>query len=144
MTSMNRRTFDAAGRLTNSLGDYPEAVRRLAQAHGLPLIDLNASTKVMYEAWGPDQATNAFVHFPANTYPDQVKELKDETHFRNFGAYEIARLVVEGIRSGVPGLASHLAGDAAPFDPAHPDSFAAFHLAVSPNPRAQDVPAQAK
>ena len=31
ITSMNRLTFDAAGKITNSLGDYPEAVRQAAR-----------------------------------------------------------------------------------------------------------------
>ena len=31
ITSMNRLTFDADGKITNSLGDYPEAVRQTAR-----------------------------------------------------------------------------------------------------------------
>ena len=53
VTPMNRRTFDADGKVTNSLGDYPEAVRQVAREENVPLIDLNAMSKPFYEALGP-------------------------------------------------------------------------------------------
>jgi hypothetical protein len=31
VTSMNRRTFDSNGKIGNSLGDYPEAMRQTAK-----------------------------------------------------------------------------------------------------------------
>jgi len=31
VTSMNRRTFDADGKITNSLAGYPDAVREVAR-----------------------------------------------------------------------------------------------------------------
>src|SRR6266480_5709684 len=37
VTSMNRRTFDVDGKITNSLGDYPEAVRQVAKEENVPL-----------------------------------------------------------------------------------------------------------
>jgi lysophospholipase L1-like esterase len=41
ITSMNRRTFDQNGKITNSLGDYPEAVRQTPKEENVALIDLN-------------------------------------------------------------------------------------------------------
>src|SRR5690242_16257416 len=38
-----------------------------------------------------------------------------------YGAYELARYVVEGLKANVPALATHLAKDAGAFDPANPD-----------------------
>ena len=144
ITPMNRYSFDAAGKITNSLGDYPDAVRKLAADDGVPLIDLNAMSKTLYEALGPDQANHVFVHFPANTFPDQPTELKDDTHFQGYGAYELARCVIEGIRMSLPQLAVHLAGDVRSFSPSQPDPVATFHLQPSPGSRAAQVPAQAK
>ena len=57
VTSMNRLTFDAAGKITNSLGDYPEAVRQAAKEENVALIDLNAMSKLFYEALGPRTRT---------------------------------------------------------------------------------------
>jgi len=122
VTSMNRRTFDEAGKIKNSLGDYPEAMRQLAKEENVPLIDLNAMSKVLYETLGPEGTIKAFVHFPADTFPGQDKELKDDTHFTAYGAYEIARCVVEGIRTSIPELKKYLVADVKPFDPAKPDA----------------------
>jgi hypothetical protein len=35
VTSMNRRTFDSSGHITNSLGDYPEAMRQTGKEEGV-------------------------------------------------------------------------------------------------------------
>ncbi len=144
LTSMNRRTFDFDNRVTNSLGDYPDAVRKLAKDEGVALIDLNAMTKTLYEAWGPEIAKKAFVHYLPNSFPGQDKEIKDDTHFCNYGAYELARLVTNGIRTAVPDLMPDLDPGVPKFDPAHPDSVDAFALPHSPGSRAFQVPAQAK
>lgn len=132
VTSMNRRTFDSAGRVTNSLLEYPAAVRKLAADENVALIDLNAMSKVMYEAWGEKGSVKAFVHYPANTFPNQPKALEDDTHFNSYGAYEISKCVIEGIRKALPNLAKHLRKDYSGFDPAKPDSFESFSMPASP------------
>jgi lysophospholipase L1-like esterase len=117
ITSMNRRTFDPDGRITNSLGDYPEAVRRTAREENVPLIDLNAMSKPFYEALGPEGSKRAFV---------------DNTHHNNYGSYELARCVVEGIKQARLGLAKDLVDDLPPFDPSHPDPVEQFRIPPSP------------
>ena len=132
VTSMHRRSFDSTGHIVNTLGDYPAAMRQLADERHVALVDLNAMSKLFYEALGPMQSTKAFVHYPAGTYPGQATELKDDTHFNNYGAYELARMMVEGLRaSGLP-LARLLLPDIAPFDPSHPDPLDTFTLPASP------------
>ena len=132
VTSMHRRQFDSAGVIINTLGDYPAAVRQTAAEEHVALIDLNAMSKQFYEALGPVRSKKAFVHYPANTYPDQLAELKDDTHFNNYGAYELARMIVEGLRTtGLP-LARELLPDILPFDPSHPDALEQFALPPSP------------
>ncbi len=131
VTSMHRRTFDSAGHITNSLGDYPEAMRQTAKEERVALVDLNAMSKILYEAWGPEGSIKAFVHFPANTFPNQAKELKDNTHFTAYGAYELAKCVVKGIKQNVPGLAKYLQTGLPVFDPAQPDPFSKWALPAS-------------
>lgn len=120
VTSMNRRSFDAAGHITNTLLDYPEAVRQTAKEEKVTLIDLNAMSKVMYEAWGPQKSIKAFVHYPANTFPNQPNKLEDNTHFNTFGAYEIARCIVQGIKDSKLPIAKYLKKSITTFDPAKP------------------------
>lgn len=131
VTSMNRRAFDSSGHITNSLGDYPEAVRQTGKEENVPVIDLNAMSKTMYEAWGPEKSIKAFVHFAANTYPNQPRDVKDNTHFSTYGAYQLAKCVVRGIEQNVPSLVPCLTKNRAAFDPAHPDPFEKWHLPSS-------------
>ncbi len=121
VTSMHRRSFDSAGHIINTLGDYPEAVRQAAKETNTALIDLNAMSKILYEAWGPLQSVKAFVHYPANTFPGQDKKLEDNTHFNTYGAWQIAKCMVKGIKEAKLVIAASLRKDLAPFDPAHPD-----------------------
>lgn len=132
VTSMHRRAFDSTGHIVNTLGDYPAAMRELAAERHVALIDLNVMSKQFYEAMGPVQSTKAFVHYPADTYPGQVTELKDETHFNNYGAYELARMMVEGLRATELPLARLLLRDIPAFDPSHPDPVGEFTLPASP------------
>ncbi|HEY2039587.1 MAG TPA: rhamnogalacturonan acetylesterase [Edaphobacter sp.] len=130
VTSMNRRSFDDAGKITDSLAPYPQTLRKIAEGQKLPLVDLNAMSKVMWEEMGPEGTLKAFVHYPANTFPGQTTELKDNTHFNSYGAFELARCVVESLRQQKVPLTSLLRPGIASFDPAHPD--APFTLPLSP------------
>jgi len=132
VTSMNRRNFDSAGHVYSTLGDYPPAMRKVAEEEKTALIDLNAKSKILYEAWGPEQSIKAFVHYPANSFPGQDKELKDDTHFNPYGAYEIARCIVAGIRENKLPLAAALRADLPSFDPAHPDPITQWNWPPSP------------
>jgi lysophospholipase L1-like esterase len=131
VTSMHRRNFDSAGHIVNTLGEYPAAMREEAKEQNVPLIDLNAMSKQLYEAWGPEQSIHAFVHYPAHTFPGQDQELKDDTHFNAYGAYELAKCVVNGIKANIPALVGRLYPNLPTFDPTHPDPLAGFHLPMS-------------
>ena len=120
VTSMHRRKFDAAGKIINTHGDYPEAVRAVARETGVPLIDLLDMSAALYEALGSDQAWKAFADGG-----------KDATHHNNYGAYQLAQCVVTGIRAAVPDLARRLVDGLPPFDPAHPPSPDTFIMAAS-------------
>ena len=134
VTSMQRRSFDSStGKIQQTLGDYPEAMRQSAREENVSLIDLNAMSKIMYEAWGPQESIKAFVHFPANTFPNQKNELKDNTHFTPFGAYQIAKIVVKGIKESVPALGKFIKPGTPDFDPAKPDNFSSFYWPISPS-----------
>lgn len=124
ITPMHRRTFDAAGKITNSHGDYPEAVRQVAKEENLPLIDLTAMSKDLYEALGPERSGALF------------KE-GDGTHHTNYGAYELAKCIAQAMRDQKMPLAKYLIKDLPKFDPKMPDDLAAF--AVPPSPTFNDT-----
>ena len=128
VTPMHRRSFDENGKIVNTHGDYPDAVRQLAADEGIYLIDLNAMSKPLYEAWGVEGSKRAFVHFPAGTFPGQNEPLADNTHFNPYGGYEIARCIVQGLRDNDIPLQVYIRPEIGDFDPAQPDDPAGFHI----------------
>lgn len=132
VTSTSRRTFGADGKIENSLGDFPAAARKVAAEEKVPLIDLNAMSAKLYESLGVEESKKALVHYPANTYPGQTEPLADNTHFNPYGAYELAKCVVEGIKANKLGLVKFLKNDTSAFDPAKPDALANWIWIDSP------------
>ena len=132
VTSTSRRSFGPDGKIVNSLGDFPAAAKKVAAAQKVALIDLNDMSAKFYEALGEEQSKKAFVHYPANVYPGQDKPLADNTHFNPYGAYELAKCIVQGIRDNKLGLQKYLVKGLPVFDPAHPDPVAEFNWAESP------------
>ena len=96
VTPMQRRLFDADGKVRESLAGYPDAVREVAKEEKVMLIDLNAMSRTFYESLGPDKSKSAFV---------------DNTHTNEFGAYEFARFIAESIKKSDLGLAKHIVDD---------------------------------
>ena len=100
VTPTQRRFFDKATRskIQETHGDYPDAMRAVAQREGVPVIELHDMTRTFFETLGYESSKKSLVHYPANTYPNQPKALEDNTHFNPYGAYEVAKMVVMGMK----------------------------------------------
>lgn len=120
VTSMQRRTFDSYGKIANSHGLYPQAMRDVAQEKNVALIDLDAMSVKFYEALGPEKAPLAF-----------NDNGKDATHHNNYGAYQLAQCVAQGIRNAASPLSKYLRSDFTPYDPARPIDPLEFTLSPS-------------
>jgi len=112
ITSMERKS----GVTKDTLAGYPDAVRSVARSLEVPLIDLHAMSRLFYQALGARLGL-AF---------------QDGTHHNNYGSYELAKCVVEGIRTQVPDLAKNLRPEVKRFDPSQPDPPEAFVYPPSP------------
>lgn len=132
VTPTSRRRFDSNGKSTNTHGEYPDAVRWVAEKENVPLIELNGMTATLCDALGVDGSMKLFVHYPAGTFPGQTKDFKDNTHFSTYGAYEVAKCVVEGIKKADLDIVKYLRADYKGFDPAHPDNFKSFKWNLCP------------
>lgn len=132
VTSMHRRSFDENGKVINTHGEYPNAVRLLAKEENVPLIDLNNMSKDLYEAWGVEGSKKAFVHYPAGTFPGQDKALEDNTHFNPYGGYQIARCIIKGIIDADLPIEKYIKKEYRNYNPAHPDAFETFHIPLTP------------
>lgn len=126
VTSMNRRVFDENNKIVNTLDDFPDAVREIAKEEKADSIDLNAMSKTLFEAMGPEAAKKAFVHYPANAYPNQPMALADDTHFNTYGAYELAQCIVKSIVDQNLPLKKYISKNYKNFDPNKPDDIKKF------------------
>lgn len=119
VSSMGRRSFTASGKANNTLGDYPEAVRRAAKEANVPFIDLNSMSMTLYEAWGPVNSAKGFA---------------DGSHSNVYGAWQLAKCIAEGIKQSVPDLAKHLKPEfkKTTFNPVKPDPFNTPNWPLSP------------
>jgi hypothetical protein len=88
---------------------------------------------------GKEGADHAFMKFKAGSYPGVERDISDTTHFNNYGAYELARCIVQGIRDNKLPLANFLDPAIPAFDPAKFDPFPTFSLPYTPPPRKEDV-----
>lgn len=119
VTPMHRRTFDpTTGKITNSHGDYPAAVRQVAAEEKVPLIDLTMMSEAFYNALGKEKSAAAF------------KE-GDGTHHNNYGSYELAKCIVGWMKSNKFDIAKYLIKDLPKFDPSQPDSPESFAIPAS-------------
>lgn len=132
VTPMHRRRFDDNGKIINTLEDYPEAVRQTGKEHNVMVLDLNAMSKTMYEAWGSEESIKAFVHYPAGTFPGQTQALADNTHFNSYGGYQICKCVLRGLIDHKSPLTKYFVKDFKNFNPAKPDKFSTFNLPPTP------------
>ena len=111
ITSMERKS----GVRNDTLGGYPDAVRAMAEKHQCALVDLHAMSRTLYQALGADLD----------------KAFQDGTHHNNYGSYLLAKCVITGLRRTDLPLAKVISPDFGDFDPAKPDSPAAFEMAIS-------------
>ena len=126
-TPTQRRFWQDDNRhIKDTHGDFPAAMRSVAERENVPIIDLNEKTRTFFETLGYEDSKRALVHYPANTYPGQDQPLADNTHFNPYGAYEVAKMVVQGMIDLNLPVVNGLRDDWKPFDPAHPDDFNLF------------------
>jgi pectinesterase len=95
VTPLTRRPF-RDGALVNDLAPWADAVRRIAKARQLPLLDLNADSAAAVSRLG-EVAADALAMQP----PDF-----DHTHLGTEGAHFFARMVFDEIAKALPSLAT--------------------------------------
>ncbi|MCR5130823.1 MAG: rhamnogalacturonan acetylesterase [Prevotella sp.] len=127
LTPTQRRSFtDDHLHIRETHADYPDAMREVARREQVPVIELHDMTRTLFETLGYEGSKHALVHYPANTFPGQMRELADNTHFNPYGAYEVAKMVVQGMKTLQLPLADYIRNDWKGYDPAAPDAFESF------------------
>lgn len=98
-TPVCRRKFDRAGKLVDTHGAYPAAVRAVAQEEHVPLLDLERATAQWLQAAGDAGSKKFFMWIEPGTHPKIPEGRKDDTHFVAAGAHEVAALAAAEIRA---------------------------------------------
>lgn len=93
ITPVCRRYFVTPKSLLYTHGEYPAAIRRLAQAESIPLCDLKLLSRRLYLELGQEKTAELFVRLAPGKHPDFPDGHDDKTHFNADGAAVIARLV---------------------------------------------------
>ena len=129
-TPTQRRAFnDDKKTIRNTHGDFPAAMKAVAEREKVPVIDLNLMTKTLFETLGFEDSKRALVHYPAELYG---RKLEDNTHFNPYGAYEVAKCVVMGMKQLQLPIVKYLRPEWQDFDPSQPDDWQTFKWVPAP------------
>ena len=85
-TPVERRRFDVYGNALPTHGDYPAAMRALAQEEQVALLDIEALSLALWQRLGVEET---------KVYFNWTDTEQDNTHFNPPGAIAVARLVAE-------------------------------------------------
>ncbi|MEH7336224.1 rhamnogalacturonan acetylesterase [Neobacillus drentensis] len=97
VTPVERRRFTEEGIARDSHGDYPAAMKELGLEENVPVIDLTAKSKALFQELGPEGTKDLFLFLDAGEHVNYPNGVQDNTHFQEAGAEAIARLIPEGI-----------------------------------------------
>ncbi|MDE6445948.1 MAG: pectin esterase [Alistipes sp.] len=103
LTPIVRRNF-VDGVLTDTHGDYPAQVRRVAAEEGVALLDLEPLTREWVASLGDEASRQYFMWVAPGTCPLYPDGRQDDTHLNVRGAHVVARMVGECLRKEVPAL----------------------------------------
>jgi lysophospholipase L1-like esterase len=96
-TPCARRSWDSNGKLVDTHGDYPEAVRAVANETKTPLLEMTRLTSALEEGHGVEGSKRLHLWIAAGVYARQPGAYEDNTHYSAYGAERVAALAVQEI-----------------------------------------------
>jgi pectinesterase len=97
-TPVMRRRFDREGKFYDAHGEYPDLTRAVARELNVALIDMHRASEKLIVEYGAERSKKLFLILSPGDSVNYPKGLDDNTHFSPFGAEEMAKLAVAGIR----------------------------------------------
>lgn len=106
LTPIARRHF-VNGQLVETHGQYPEAIRTVADSLDVAVIDMTVQTNQLLGDLGEQASARLFLHLEKGheNYPDGVT---DNTHLNAYGAEVIAKMVIEEMNNKQLPLSKYL------------------------------------
>lgn len=98
ITPVARRKFDSTGKVEGTHEVYSAIVREVAAEQHVALIDLDAKSQALLQAWGVEKSALLFNHLAPGEHPNYPEGKEDNTHFNELGARIMAQLVVQSLK----------------------------------------------
>jgi len=107
LTPVARRWFKEAGLDRNCHGDYPAAMKAVAEEKGVTLLDITTPTLDWIESLGDEASRPYFMHLAPGKYACAPEGKTDNTHTVASGARKVTEIVCDKIREQIPEIAVH-------------------------------------
>ena len=118
LTPVARRWFKNGKLDRECHGDYPAAMKAVAEEKGVTLLDITTPTLDWIEGLGDEASRPYFMHLAPGQYACAPQGKTDNTHTVAAGARKVAEIVCDKVREQLPEIAEHLRY---------------FHIVVSPD-----------
>ena len=118
LTPVARRWFKEGKLDRECHGDYPAAMKAVAEEKGVTLLDITTPTLDWIEGLGDEASRPYFMHLAPGQYACAPQGKTDNTHTVASGARKVAEIVCDRVREQLPEIAAHLRY---------------FHIVVSPD-----------
>lgn len=103
-TPVARRKFDDRGRIVDTLAPWADAMREVARAARVTVIDLSVMTARRLESLGPESSKGLFMWIKPGEWASLPDGRTDDTHYVERGAIDTADLAVTALTAQVPAL----------------------------------------
>lgn len=111
VTPVGRRDFNRdTGKFNVSFPEYVQGMKEVAEELDVDVVDLSARSVDYYDSIGPEGTLSVFLHTDPGIYPAFPNGSQDDTHFQEYGAIQLARIVSEEINALNIPLSEHVTG----------------------------------
>lgn len=114
ITPVTRMVFDSLGTIKETHKEYSAAVWEVGRQYNAPVIDLDAASRELVQAFGPKYAKVLYMQLDSMEHSHYPAGRKDHTHFNEYSARRMAELVLAEIRKAKLELAERITTKAAP------------------------------
>ncbi|MDQ0972094.1 fibronectin type 3 domain-containing protein [Neobacillus niacini] len=111
VTPVGRRDFNATtGKFNVSFPEYVQGMKEVAAEMNVNVVDLSARSVAYYDTIGPEGSLSVFLHTDPGVYTAFPNGSQDNTHFQEYGAIQLARLVSDEIKNLNISLSQYVTG----------------------------------
>jgi len=98
VTPVGRRSFNTdTGKFNVSFPEYVQGMKEVAEELDVKVVDLSALSIAFYDEIGFEATRSVFLHTDPGVYSAWPNGSTDDTHFQEYGAIQLARLIAGAI-----------------------------------------------